>query len=63
MTNDQAISIGARLDTALMRLKDARERLNAGEDDTTSEDVAESLEEAIQAAETARSLVRSVSGY
>jgi hypothetical protein len=63
MTNDEAISIGVRLDTALMALKEARGHVNAGEDDTTSEEVAEGLEEAIQAAETARALVRSVSGH
>lgn len=63
MTNDTAISIGGRLDTALTALKDARGYVNAGEDDTISEEVAEGLEEAIQAAETARSLVRSVSGH
>lgn len=66
MTPDQAIAIRVRLDTAIMALKEAYQQiprpLAVGDADEASENVQESLEEAIQAAETALVICHNASG-
>lgn len=64
MTKDQAISIKVRVETAMMSLQDASEHLPQaiGDDDTASETVAESLEDAISACGTALAMANSVIG-
>jgi hypothetical protein len=61
MTKDQAISVGVRLDTALLELEEALKHIDA-DDDEIGANIAEGIEEAQQAAATARSLARNVSG-
>jgi len=61
MTSDKAIEIGVRLETATLALKSALEHLNGlDEDDLTGLEVRESVEEMLQSAQTATTLINSV---
>lgn len=60
MTKDETIEVGVRLDTALHALQAAYEQ--CGTENETDEQIAEAIEEAQQAAATARSLCRNISG-
>ena len=64
MTKDQAISVQVRLETAIMALQEAAKHLPAEipENDTATETINESLEDALNACHTAISMARSVSG-